>query len=511
MAPHRTRLVLRQVADVAFASRNATVDVRHNSIESGTWEAAVDGPMLLLSHNPLRCDCRLAALAALTTTVGGRCASPESLVGRALRSLRPEELVCTLRSRCPHACRCLERPHDARLLLACPAAAVADALIPAPDLSVLGLVALELRVEGPAPRELALPPLPPELVALRLAGLGIATVRFGELPQRLEVSYRVSLFSAFSRRTITESIENERRSQEVDLNDNAISRMEAETARRLLSGVRRVRLARNPIDCDCDNLPFLETLVRHRTRIVDLESLACAAGARLETRALCDGGAATSWTHAAYSALGVMLLAACCAGAMLEALRRRRRRRRRAMSPGALCVVCAREDTEFAARELVPELERAGWRARLAGDSGEEVEGEAARTADALVAVVSASFVRRVWSEVVRREVLSKRGRLTVAVAMAVAASEEEASDLELRTLLSSTTLVQWKEPWCRERLRTALRAPARRPCPVTVVGRKRPRDDETGLIRAAGDRSSRVDVYCNELKINPASKHSEV
>jgi len=79
-----------------------------------------------IGYNPIVCDCvdftyykLLGAPIKSTLPDNTYCNSPRSLYGRRVTSVRLDELVCELTSRCPSACRCVHRPANSTLHVYC--------------------------------------------------------------------------------------------------------------------------------------------------------------------------------------------------------------------------------------------------------------------------------------------------------------------------------------------------------------------------------------------------------
>ncbi|XP_037976012.2 protein toll [Plutella xylostella] len=482
-------------ADLNFLSAEIEVDLRYNNISvvelspalAGALQgAAPSGVTALLQHNPLRCDCRAHELLRRVRggagggdagggprlRLGDACAAPPALRGRPLAALPLELLECALPPpACPAACACALRPAGAALELTC-GAAPAPAAWPAPRDYGLNHSSLRLTA-APA----AWPALPPHARALSLAGLGLRALPAAPPPPA-----------------------------RLDLRDNRLP-----AAPRLAPGTS-LRLAGNPLRCDCDHADDLLYLQQISRQVEDYDSLRCSAGGnvtQLVSGAAAGGACAGRRLLAALLALGGAALAAAAAGALL--LRRYELPLRVwAAARGLACcsprddgdereydvfVSYSHRDEEWVLEQLVPRLEPALRLCLHFRDwtPGEPIPAQIARSVAAArrtVVVLSPHYLRSQWARAEWRAAHAGGagggggGGLVVLLLGDVPVRELEP---ELRAYLETNTYVKVGDPWFWDKLRYALPRPRRTPAPAPAPAA--PPQDVSALKRAFDDR----------------------
>lgn len=437
------------------------------------------GARVLLDGIPLRCDCRALGLqrrladprARPRLELGAACAAPPALAGAALRAVEPERLECPLEApACPEPCGCTLRPAARALELDCP---TAPAAAPAP--AELGLERTVLRLRR-APASLALPFPVQELV---LRGLGLTAPPPGPAPPGLEL---------------------------LDLSDNALTAVPAAGP----AGAPALRLAGNPLACDCAHAGALAALQRAPGRVRDWRRAACARGGplwRLDAARLCAGAAAAraAWAGGALAALGLLAGAAAALW-----LRWRRELRvwlfargwcacvtRGAREPAArydAFVSFSHADEELVARRLVPALEARGYRLCVhyrdwaPGAPIAEHVARSVREARRTLVLLSAGFLRSEWARAEFRAAHARalrEGRARVIVILLDAARPALPPDDELGAYLRTNTYLQWDDPWFWPKLQYAL--PHRPLGPeAPLVAEAKPRGLAPDALRAA-------------------------
>ncbi|XP_045782937.1 protein toll-like isoform X2 [Maniola jurtina] len=269
--------------DMVFLSDGLTVDFTYNNITHFAPPAAhyVQPPprvAFLLHHNPLACDCRLfpyvharrsGDLVGDLALHDAACARPPALRGVPLAALQPDQLVCddSARPACPRNCTCLNRPSRARVEVSCPA-------LPR-DLPQQSSVT-HLRLLQPSD----LTQLPAHVKYVDLSALNLTTAP--------KTSHAV----------------------EIDLTNNNLTKIPVE----LLKLNCVLHLARNPIDCSCDNKVELEYLKLKHHLVKDYRNLTCRSNLSLsgvDTDALC---AARDSTVIGFSVACIGILAAVLTG-----------------------------------------------------------------------------------------------------------------------------------------------------------------------------------------------------
>ncbi|XP_013165519.1 PREDICTED: protein toll-like isoform X2 [Papilio xuthus] len=242
-------IALLDYTNLNFLSSGVTVDLRHNNISTVLLLGPTDGSaVFLLDDNPFQCDCHTPALrqALATPAQGGGvqlvapaalCAAPSELAGRPLLDVPDDRLACPLPAPpCPRGCTCLLLPRALRLDCG---------PLPArlPDPTTHGVDHIELRLRD-APSDLS------SLPGVR--ALDLARLNLTQLP------------------AIAPGVE-------VDLTGNRLSRVPAE-----LLAHNKLRLAGNPLACDCEHVADVLALQRAGdSRLQNYGALRCADGSAL--------------------------------------------------------------------------------------------------------------------------------------------------------------------------------------------------------------------------------------
>ncbi|XP_059045699.1 protein toll-like [Achroia grisella] len=426
------------------------VNLRRNPIErilydKSQYERVISEPTHMVARveidSQLTCDCQLYYFARALrekpahVNINSRtCRDGRPLAERAL-----DDLACRLPAAdCWPACRCELRP------------ALGGECGPA----------CGLRAECGAP---PVGPGPPALRRLRLAELGLRGAGLAALPPAAALPRGLRL---------------------LDARDNRVEGADAAAAAALLAPPLRLRLAGNPLRCECGRRALVDALLDRADRVEDLAHVACADGGPLVRRACGPAPAAL----AALVALSAAALAAAALAALLARAEPRLRlkawlyargllpcaaREEEAGRPFDAFVSYAEEDERFVAERLAARLEAGARPLRLCLRYREWAAGawmpaqlaaSLARSRRWLV-VVSARLPRSAWARAELRAahaagLRSARPRL---VAVLVGAPP---LDAELRRLLSAATLLRWEDPWFWEKLLYAMPRPRKRPRP---------------------------------------------
>ncbi|XP_041968483.1 protein toll-like [Aricia agestis] len=288
---------------------------------------------------------------------------------------------------------------------------------------------------------------------------------------------------------------------DLDLSNNSISTIDAETAGALFAEGRRVSLAGNPLRCDCEALALLRAVALRPARVAD--SARCADGTALRVAAERAVAACVStpvWPAAAVGALLLLLLPAALLAVVLARPAVRARLKLFLFERG-LClrwllraepddddarpydafVSFSHLDSTYAA-ELAARLEGAGRRLCLherdwtPGDWIPAQIARSVRDARRTVVLVSENFLRSEWALAELREAYGAalgeaRPRLLVVLLPGFSAAAAAAAAPELRSYLAAVTYLRWDDSHFWSRLKMALpsRAPASPPSPAPL------------------------------------------
>ncbi|XP_061708090.1 protein toll-like [Cydia pomonella] len=451
--------------DTNFLS-NVTVDFRYNQIslikiEEENQYARVDPEdtrkgTLLLDENPFHCDCSMYRLLRLMDSSSyayihpamkldaAVCATPPALADTKLRAAPLDKLTCELpTSKCPINCNCTSRPARNTVELECiEPPDTAPAPEPAKDFNH---IALRLRR---APLTLDLSVVVHEL---QLAGLGLTKLPSGSTPIQLEL---------------------------LDLTDNLLSEVP------LASGGYKLRLAGNPLACDCAHYDAVNVLLLSTNRIQDWNNVTCAGGRFLkhikDADALCAEVRA-AWAASIGGALALLGLVAIVVTILW--LRHQNeikvylfahgwcgcltRSGKEAPAKYDVFLSFSHEDEEVVVQKLVPELEQRGYRLCVhyrdwaPGEAIAEHLSRSVREARRTLVVVSPGFLRSEWARAEFREAHARalrEGRSSVIVVLlGELPAPEPGQDDDLRAYLRTNTYVAWGDAWFWPKLQYAL------------------------------------------------------
>ncbi|CAK1594791.1 unnamed protein product [Parnassius mnemosyne] len=467
-----------------FLSSDVVVDLRHNNISTvKLWGPSDGSAQFLLDNNPFTCDCHLPALQRALRPGGvgsgprlvatrARCAAPPALNGMDLVSVPRSLLECALPPpACPSACSCSLRPDylDLDCINLPPLAAL-------PPPAIHGLAAAHLRLRR-APESLE--SLPRYFHLLNLTALNITEVP--PLPPAVEV----------------------------DLIDNQLTRVPIEALTN-----NTLRLALNPLACDCGHAVDVAALQRASSNILDYGDVTCSSGETLRsvaTETLCEARDA--------AVLGVSFAILVVVVVIIVVLLRRYRTE---------CLLCAHrcgccppddddDDKEYDAfisfahkdlkfaEEMVTKLEASPHSLRICvhyrdWPLGDWIPAQISRSVERsrrTVVILSKHFLSSVWGLLEFREAhlraLSEGHARVVIVLLDDVMSDERLND-ELRAYLSTNTYLHRDDPWFWAKLADALRrrrgvaAALRRLAPRRAAAAPPPRLHVDKLLRSALD-----------------------
>lgn len=450
-------------ADIQFLGSEITIDLRHNNItnvevmEMPPWLAGTGSATkskVLLDDNPFNCDCNMYSfirrLQGLSTAVtaepklipdGARCAAPNHVKGVPIRTLQPDVLTCNLPADdCPTDCSCNLRPATSELEFTC------LTLPKLPEPSFYGLSATKLRLNRPSTNLLD---LPKHVTTLILTNDYLTKVPL--VPFTLK---------------------------ELDLSGNLLSRVPS----KLLKANITLRLANNPLNCDCDHIDDVVLLQSSEAKVADAANVTCIGG---ETPWLVDAGRLCAVRRAAIlgGALAALGIIAAIAAALVykysseiklliysrEWLRWMIREEDvdRDKIYDAF-VSFSHKDARFVAEQLLPGLENGPRPFKICVHYRDWVIGEwiPAQIASSVeqsrrtIIVLSKNFVDSVWGKMEFRVAhlsAQKEKRTRVVVVLLEDAPPDDQLDAELRAYLKTNTYVKWGDPWFWEKMKVAL------------------------------------------------------
>ncbi|XP_047987072.1 protein toll-like [Leguminivora glycinivorella] len=419
--------------DTNFLS-NVTVDFRFNrismiKIEEENQYARVSPKdtrkgTLLIGENPFHCDCHTFRLLRLLANSSYEyihpaikldaavCATPPTLTGIKLREVPLDKLTCELpASKCPLNCNCISRPARNTIELDC---IEPPATAPMPDPPKdFNRITLRLR-RAPLTLNLTLP-----VHELQLTRLGLTEFPPGPIPTQLEL---------------------------FDLRDNLLTEISG-----LASGGYKLRIAGNPLACDCAHYDSINALLLSSNRIEDWNNVTCAGGRYLKHIRDADGLCAeirATWAASIGGALASIGLVAV-----------------------VVTVTWLRyqneiKDEEVVVHKLVPELEQRGYRLCVhyrdwaPGEAITEHLSRSVREARRTLVVVSRGFLRSEWARAEFREAHARalrEGRSRVIVVLLGELPAADSEDDELRVYLRTNTYVAWSDAWFWRKLQYAL------------------------------------------------------
>ncbi|XP_047532159.1 protein toll-like [Vanessa atalanta] len=483
-------------------THTTTVDVRGNPVRDVSYTRDQFAAVLagnvsddfassrltsLLLDAPLKCDCSAYwfARAARERPEHARAALRDArcATGAALLAVPPHALLCALPAAlgpCAAGCACLVSGERAELRCA-----------------RAGLRRVPRAPRGLPARALLLPHnnisrLTPDDIAPELEVRAPSTV---DRAAREIASADAPSESSHFRRFF--------RPQVLDLSDNRIVSIDPATTAVLFDGRRSVRLAGNPLRCDCDSLPLLRALAAH-------VRAAGAEGAEGAGEARCAGGedalaAATRLAARCSPALwplalvGLALAAASAVAAACLTRPVARQRFKRFLFERGLClrwllrplredddserpfdafVSFSHLDAEFAA-QLATRLERdAGLRLCLHERDWTPGRWIPAQIAESVsrsrrtLVLLSERFLASTWARAEMREAYAaalrdQRPRLLLLLLPGLRPELAAAADADLRAYLASVTYLRWDDPHFWDKLVLAMPRPRTRVSPA--------------------------------------------
>lgn len=281
--------------------------------------------------------------------------------------------------------------------------------------------------------------------------------------------------------------------QKLDLRNNSVRQVSA-LAATTLGRAASVKLAGNPLACDCDAAaPLLNAVATLHALRGELDAAVCDDGRALldDTRLVCPegGGMGVLLLATLGTVLGALALAALAAGSALAQPAQRVRIKGvllrwgwlpRSVEPADgrrfdVFVAFAHMDAEFV-RELTARLESGANALRLCLHERDWAPGEfigaqvaaSVRNARRTLVVVSRHFLLSEWTRAEFREAQAAGAREGTPRLVVVLLEEPDALplDRELRRYLATNTYLRSNHPRFWECLRDALSAPA--PAPTT-------------------------------------------
>ncbi|KAM3955713.1 uncharacterized protein ACR2FA_010349 [Aphomia sociella] len=450
-------------ADLQFLGSDIIIDLRHNNITnvevmdmppwlSGTGSTTTS--RVLLDENPFICDCNMFSfirrLQGLTSPVtaepklvpdNARCSAPSTLQNRLVRSLPPDLLTCELPLRdCPEDCSCDLRPATNEIELTC------FTLPKLPDPTSYGLSATRLRLRRPP---INLLNLPKHVSTLILKNVNLTSVPM--VPLTLK---------------------------ELHLTGNLLQSVPSE----LLKANMTLRLAGNPLNCDCAHVDDVTLLQSNEAKIADAANVTCIGGESpwlVDAARLCAVRRATI-LGGALAALGVLaaIIAALVYRYSLEIklfLYSREWLRWMIHEEDVdrdkiydAFISFSHKDEKFVADYLLPGLENGPRPFKVCVHYRDWILGEwiPAQIASSVeqsrrtIIVLSKNFVDSVWGKMEFRVAhlsAQKEKRVRVVVVLLDDAPPDDKLDAELRAYLATNTYVKWGDPWFWEKIKIAL------------------------------------------------------
>ncbi|KAL0832413.1 hypothetical protein ABMA28_001838 [Loxostege sticticalis] len=271
----------------------------------------------------------------------------------------------------------------------------------------------------------------------------------------------------------------------LDLSNSSIQNASAEAAAALFAHGARVRLARNPLQCDCDNRGLLDALHANQALVLEYANTTCSDNRTVSVARAALQCTRRSWALGALVALCVAALAAVLAAALLARPETRLRIKAFLHSRGVRArwlakrlepadedrifdafVAHSSHDQRFVAETLARTLESGPRPHRLCLDYRDWPAGawiptqieDSIRYSRRTVALVSKHFLSSRWARAELRAAhaaaIRERAPRIIIVLLGVRAAE---LDDELRALAAAHAAVRWGEPWFWEKLRYAL------------------------------------------------------
>ncbi|XP_063369118.1 protein toll-like [Cydia amplana] len=455
--------------DINFLSQDVTVDFRYNQIATiqvlqRELEARVNDDerntgrgRLLVDGNPFNCDCFTYSLLQfinspsyehifpMLTLDAAICASPPALANTTARAAPLDKLTCELPSpKCPDNCNCTLNPAHRAINLDCIDPPIN---VPAPYEFGFGLNRTVLRLQrAPVSLNLSLP-----VHELILSGLDLKVPPPGPAPPELKL---------------------------LDLTNNLLTEVPPALGFKL-------RLARNPIACDCAHSADLVALHKSADSVSDYNITTCAHGGLLQLNS--DANLLCARTKAAWAAgiggtlalLGVLatvvailwlryqneikvyLFARGWCGCLTRSAKE-------APAKYDAFLSFSHKDEEFVVHKLVPELERRGYRLCVhyrdwaPGESIAEHVSRSVLEARRTLVVASPGFLTSEWARAEFRAAHARalregRARVIVILLGELPAPDANAQEDDLRTYLRTNTYLKWDDPWFWQKLQYAL------------------------------------------------------
>ncbi|XP_061704804.1 protein toll-like [Cydia pomonella] len=457
--------------DINFLSQDVIVDFRYNQITTiqvseRELEARVDDDesnagsgRLLVDGNPFNCDCFTYSLLRflnspsykhiypVLTLDAAICVSPPALANTTVRAAPLDKLTCELPSpKCPDNCNCTLHPAYKAIKLDCIDPPVN---IPAPYEFGFGLNRTVLRLQrAPLSLNLSLP-----VHELILSGLDLKVPPPGPAPPELKL---------------------------LDLTNNLLTEVPPASALGY-----NLRLARNPIACDCAHSADLVALHKSAARVSDYNITTCAHGGLLQLNS--DANLLCARTKAAWAAgiggtlalLGVLatvvailwlryqneikvyLFARGWCGCLTRSAKE-------APAKYDAFLSFSHKDEELVVHKLVPELEKRGYRLCVhyrdwaPGESIAEHVSRSVLEARRTLVVASPGFLTSEWARAEFRAAHARalregRARVIVILLGELPTPDANAQEDDLRTYLRTNTYLKWGDPWFWQKLQYAL------------------------------------------------------
>ncbi|KAM3958669.1 protein toll-like [Aphomia sociella] len=270
-----------------------------------------------------------------------------------------------------------------------------------------------------------------------------------------------------------------------DLRHNNIVRLEGAAAAALFAvRGRRVLLAGNALQCDCDNRPLLDELLLHQHQ-VDYADIKCASGELISTDLVDDLCALTTTQLLVYTLSPIvgLLVLVVIAGWIMYCYRTEVKVYLYARN---MCQWCVNEeeldcdmeydafvsyshhDERFVYERLVPELEREPHRFKLCIHTRDWPVGEwvpaqivhSVQSSRRTIIVMTRRFLSSVWGRMEFRTAhmtAMREGRARIIIVLVEDLVDHPELDEELKSYLATNTYLKWGDPRFFDKLRYAL------------------------------------------------------
>ncbi|XP_048004590.1 protein toll-like [Leguminivora glycinivorella] len=455
--------------DINFLSIDAIVDFRYNQIttiqvsereleaRADDGESYAGSGRLLVDGNPFNCDCFTFSLLRflnspsyehifpVLTIDDAICASPPALANITVRAVPLAKLTCELPPpKCPDNCNCTLHPAEQAIKIDCMEPPLN---VPAPYEFGFGLNRTVLRLQNAPPSlNISLP-----VHELVLSGLNLKAPPPGPAPPELKL---------------------------LDLTNNLLTEVPPASGYKL-------RLARNPIACDCAHSDDLVALHKSTDRVWDYNITTCAHGGLLQLNS--DANLLCARTKAAWAAgIGGTLALLGVLATVLAVLWLRyqneikvylfargwcgclTRSGKEAPAKYDAFLSFSHKDEETVVHKLIPELERRGYRLCVhyrdwaPGESIAEHVSRSVLEARRTLVVASPGFLSSEWARAEFRAAHARalregRARVIVILLGELPAPDPNAQEDDLRTYLRTNTYLKWGDPWFWQKLQYAL------------------------------------------------------